>query len=354
MLLSGTNIRLAGEKMQPISIKEMYEKISNPDMKTASLIRELRCVKLIDPKRYHEVKRNLPYVVCGHFTPEYRKLENFAYTECFIIDIDNLVTNGYDPDSIKAKIAADERVVLCFLSPGGDGVKALFVLKERCYDSGTFKLFYKEFASRLAAEMHLENVIDTCTCDVSRACFLSHDSNAYINLDAVKVDLSAYINTESALQLFDLKHKHKQKEKEEAAMAASNTETEHATKEPEPDIMQRIHAQLKKSGVPIHKKPEVYVPKEITNIMDGLKQNIENLGVSIDEMIDIHYGKKLRMSGGGQMAEVNIFYGKRGFSVVESPRKGTSGKFNEAIGNIIRQHLNSPIYDTANSNDLPY
>ena len=42
---------------------------------------------------------------------------------------------------------------------------------------------------------------------------------------------------------------------------------------------------------------------------------------------------------GLKQAEVNLFYGKRGFSVIQSPRTGTNPELNVLMVDLIKQYL---------------
>ena len=82
-------------------------------------------------------------------------------------------------------------------------------------------------------------------------------------------------------------------------------------------------------------KMEPYVPQQLDDIMDELKTYVEDTGVVLYEVKNIQYGKKLRFKMGQKLAEINLFYGKNGFSVVQSPRCGTSSDFNELMSQLI-------------------
>jgi hypothetical protein len=62
---------------------------------------------------------------------------------------------------------------------------------------------------------------------------------------------------------------------------------------------------------------------------------VENYGIAVDEIINIQYGKQIHMSLGINLAEVNLFYGRRGYSVVMSPRSGTNMNLNQLCADII-------------------
>ena len=173
MLLTGTNITGSADVLKKIPVDHLYHSLRNPKPEISAKIRQLRIVRRLDAKQYTALKRMLPYVVCGMFNPLYRRTENFAYIEYFIVDIDHLSDKGMNISEVRKRIEQDERTVLCFLSPGEDGLKVLFRLKERCYDAGVYFLFYKAFVRQFSLDCQLEQVVDARTCDVCRACFIS-------------------------------------------------------------------------------------------------------------------------------------------------------------------------------------
>ena len=137
---------------------------------------------------------------------------------------------------LRKTITSDTRTVMCFVSPGGDGLKVLFRFSERCYDAGLYKTFYKAFLDRFARQYGVEQVVDGKTCDVTRACFLSADAEAYYNPDAEPVVLTDYVNPDADATLaFDVKHEMEQKEREAARQVVPKPHTE-----PTGDIMAQI------------------------------------------------------------------------------------------------------------------
>ena len=77
---------------------------------------------------------------------------------------------------------------MAFCSPGADGLKLLFRLEEKCEDEALFSAFYKQFALTFSQKYQLEGVIDTQTSDVTRACFMSYDPEAWYRPEALPVD----------------------------------------------------------------------------------------------------------------------------------------------------------------------
>ena len=77
------------------------------------------------------------------------------------------------------------------------------------------------------------------------------------------------------------------------------------------------------------------VPHQLDEILDDLKKYIEDAGIIIKEIDNINYGKKIKMQVGHMLAEINLFYGKKGFSVVISPRNGTDNHLNQVCAELI-------------------
>ena len=283
------------------------------------------------------MKRELPYIVCGMFNPPYRRTENFAYTEYFIVDIDHISEKGLNLAVVRDQVERDERVVLSFLSPSEDGLKVLFRLKERCYDAGIYSLFYKAFLLAFSKQYHLEQVIDERTCDVCRACFISIDPYAYYCSESIPVDMSTYLSVSDTTSMFDLKHELEQQVKKEKITVMSPDEK---IKDPDQETINRIkqllQPQLKQK---LQNKKVPYVPECLDDIINDLKKYIEKTGLIVYEIMNIQYAKKIRCKMGVRLGEINLFYGKRGFSVVQSPRSGTSDELNRLLADLITSYL---------------
>lgn len=336
MISTGTNITSSMDMLRKVMVKNVYDALRNPRPHILASIRQLRIVREIDGKQYGLLKRQLPYLVCGMFNPSYRKTENFAYTEYFIIDIDHLSEKGLSVQDTRIRIEKDSRVVLSFVSPGEDGLKVLFKLKERCYDSGVYSLFYKAFLMKFSEQYTLQQVVDTRTCDVTRACFISVDPNAYYNPEADVVDMGAFVDADNPSALFELKRQQDQVLKECTSLPSKEDLTE-ASSDPDQQAMERIKQLLNPKAK--KEKAPVFVPKELNEIMALLQPYIEQTGVVVSEVINIQYGKKIRFTMGLKQAEVNLFFGKKGFSVVRSPRTGTNAELNELMASLVSDFI---------------
>lgn len=333
MISIGTNIASNTDTLKKVCIDYLVNAIRNPKTDIMAKVRQLRIVRQLAPSQYAALKRQLPYFVCAMFNPPYRKTENFAYTEYFIIDIDKLSEKGLSVITLKQRLRTDDRIMLMFTSPSGDGIKIMMRLKERCYDANIYRLFYQLFVQQFSSCYSLEQVIDNRTCDVTRACFISVDSDVYYNPQAVSVDLKSFVDAEADVhQAFQLRREVQQQNKNLPKPQPTKTDLDKQT-------LDKIRLTLNPNAKLSQQKPPAYVPKILDDIMDDLTKYILQKGVELSEVINISYGKKLRFKVGLRQAEVNLFYGKRGFSVVQSPRTGTDPQTNQLMADVVEAFI---------------
>ena len=335
MILFGKNITSSDDMLTKVPVQKIWNALRSPKPETLAHIRQLRIVRNIDYKRYSFLKRQLPYMVCGMFAPPYRRSENFAYIEYFILDIDKLSEKQISLSQLRERIEKDTRVVLSFVSPSEDGLKVMFKLHERCYDKGVFSLFYKTFAHQFSTIYGIEQVIDSQTCDVTRACFVSIDPDAYFNPNAETIQIEKYVATDNDMVFFD-------QARESSNLLKASEEAKTTGKEfkedVDDDIIQNIKAILHPQAAQKIKK-EVFVPEQLNEIIEDLRHFITQTGVEVTQVVNISYGKKIKMKMRLKQAEVNLFYGKKGFSVVKSPRSGTDEEFNDIAVQLIQSFL---------------
>ena len=87
-------------------------------------------------------------------------------------------------------------------------------------------------------------------------------------------------------------------------------------KDPDKEILECIRQKLNPKSSPKTETKQAFVPERLNEIIDNLKQFIEATGVQVTEIINIQYAKKIRARLGQREAEINLFYGKSGFSVL--------------------------------------
>jgi len=335
MISLGKNIRQMNDQLEKISIKQLADKIRNPHQRFRDFIHQLREIQAIDVKKYRELKTRLPYVVAATFNPPYRKTENFASTRYFILDLDHLSEKEVDIDYLTAKLKADSRIALMFRSPSNDGLKLFFKFDELQYDPGRYSLFYKAFAHAFAREYSIDQVVDKKTSDVSRACFVSFDPGAWHNENADTVSVAGYVDFDNEPELLNLEHQLKKAEKEQKEQIKDMvTDTDVTAQDLDGEIVKQIRERLNPK-LKEKREKKVFVPEELESIIDITKEKLAENGFEIEEIVNIHYGKQFRLKVKHLKAEVNVFYGKKGFSVVKSTKSGTSNELTALAYEII-------------------
>ena len=63
--------------------------------------------------------------------------------------------------------------------------------------------------------------------------------------------------------------------------------------------------------------------------MEPLKVSLEELNIMLVETKPINYGRQLKICAGQHWAEVNLFYGKQGFKIVQTAKTGTNKQLAE-------------------------
>lgn len=85
------------------------------------------------------------------------------------------------------------------------------------------------------------------------------------------------------------------------------------------------------------RKKQIFVPDEAEKMVETIvnilaEKQIATLGVE-----SIHYGKKFKFALGHRQAEINLFYGKKGFTAVITPRNGTNAELNKVCWQLITE-----------------
>lgn len=343
MISIGYHIRQANDPLHPIKITELARRIQSPDQRFVDFILQLRSVISLDAKKYRELKTRLPYVVAGNFHPPFRKIENFGSTAIVILDFDHLRQKEINIDVLKERIISDEKVLMLFKSPSGDGLKVFYRLAVPFYDPAKYSVFYKLFASKVANELAAHQVVDKVTSDVSRACFVSYDPDLYLNEASRLIQPEAYVDFNQPLEFIDFEQKKVVKQ----AVSVGKTNIQHEdlskTVSNQQDIPQEMWEKIKEQLNPslvVKKEKKIYVPEQLDQILEKLHASIKAAGMEIESVKNIHYGKQIKVMMQHWWGEINIFYGKKGFSVVKSTKSGCSEKLTDLAAMIASQTLN--------------
>ena len=338
MLYSGEDITKSNfEILKPKSVFEIYSEISKPDLILYDLISKIRKVAKLDRTAYQSLKKQLPFFTGSCFGDKPRCSENFQYASYFIIDIDKCYDNQAQFIELQSRIAYDPRVNLIFTSPGGSGLKLVFELDSPCRSTKFFSDAYRSFAFQIAKDYNLQDKIDLSTHDATRVCFLSYDKNAWYNADSEKVSWKAYL---PAGDLFS--------ESDEDLICPGeyiidkeSPSVSNCSNDIHPDIYRTILNKLNPGK--IYPAPKnYYVPEILNMIEEPVKEAAREHDIAVNEVRNIQYGKKFCFSHALNKAEVNVYYGKRGFSVVISPAGGTHPDLNKIVSTIVSEVIFTP------------
>jgi hypothetical protein len=180
-------------------------------------------------------------------------------------------------------------------------------------------------------------IIDIKTSDVTRACFMSFDEDAFYNAESECIDLNEYLNKENIEQV------EKSIKEIELKFDEQINEIPKVSQNMEQDVLDQIKAKLnpKLKSAP---EKQFFVPKEVDNHINILTKELAELSLELYETEPIQYGRKVRIKTGRMFAEINIFYGKRGFTVVKTNKAGTNESLADVSARAIEQIL-KPEFD---------
>jgi len=333
MLYLGTTLTDPAAALQPVTLEAVFHRLRDDADLRDDITRLLR-VRQLDAGAFSRLKTRLPYFCCGSFREGIRRGENFERIEAWVLDVDHYSGDDEAMSALQTRLRADERVALLFRSPGGDGLKLLFRLQEPCPDTKQFSDAYKAFAFAFGEQYGLGKYIDFRTSDVTRVCFLSHDPHAYINPLADCIDWRSLLpeQTQPALAgLFAVAA---------AADIPAGSEKPGRSHAIHPETYADILRKLQTRTRPNPLQRNVFVPDALPLVLPTVQAALEAQGMCAEAGRDIQFGKQLAIRHGADTAEVNLFYGKKGFSVVQVPKRNT----NESLGQLVVFIIEQAIY----------
>lgn len=312
------------------TLSDLAEKIKSPEDTFKAGIQGLRRLKTIDIRKYGLQKRNLPYFICAGFQDNRRVIANFQEIYALVIDLDHLPEAALDPAEIRDRVGKDPRVSLAFISPGGDGVKIIVKLQSPVQVADVYSRLYKAFVTDFAHQHQIHCHPDMVTHDVTRICLLSFDPDCIFNPEATGIAPEQWVNLyPSSDDLF-----------QESAVSDSEPTQLPVTIPPASitPVLKPGADQLRAILFPekkfVHSNPNEDIP-QLNLLVSMLQDKLGEYGLQLAEATNIQYGKKIRVQHGLKFGEVNVFWGKRGLSIVKSPKQGTDKEVMEALYNLI-------------------
>lgn len=131
-----------------------------------------------DYDSYKSLKINLPIVTfCGTFENG-RKLQNLAsYNKIMILDIDHV--DNEDISALKKLLENDKFIYSVWLSPSGEGLKALVKIEGKPDEHKAIFASLKDYFLS-----NYEIKLDNSGSDITRLCFVSWDEGLFFNKDS--------------------------------------------------------------------------------------------------------------------------------------------------------------------------
>lgn len=149
-----------------ISVDEALSRIT--DGKSKVLVEEIR--QVIDKEKAQKLKLNLPSVCfSGTFGKDRLDSQLIEHSGFIVLDFDNI----YELREKQTEIISHPFVYACWVSPSGNGLKALVKIADKTKHREHFQALQEVFKE-----------IDKSGINESRVCYESYDPEIYINPDA--------------------------------------------------------------------------------------------------------------------------------------------------------------------------
>ncbi|HMO40834.1 MAG TPA: CRISPR-associated primase-polymerase type B [Saprospiraceae bacterium] len=321
--------------LQPLSLDALCERMRT-DAQLQDNITRLRRLRALDQDTYRRMKTRLPFFCCATFAENQRRTDRFERTEAFVLDLDGCATTPEAMTHWRTMLPKDPRLLLLFTSPGGDGLKLVFRLATPCTDTKQFSDFYKAFAIEFAKTHDLSAYIDLRTSDCTRACFLSYDPELYVQHFCESVDWSAYVLPVEPT----------------TPPAAEQPNQSHHIR---PDVYADILRKLQTRPRPKNPLGPGRIPTALEAFLPLMREQCASHNLAVLEELPIPYGLKLKIGQALDHAEINVFHGKKGFSVVQVPKRGTNASLAELIVFLAEEALRGRHFPTgeAASDEAP-
>ena len=127
----------------------------------------------------------LPYFVGATFTENRRIKEKLISAEIMILDFDHV---GEQYSTLYDSAINDPDTYFAFRSPSGDGLKVGYLFESPVVSNDLYEAVYLKYKEQ--KEIQYKANADQVTKNASRPCFLSYDSELYVNEDPNRLIVS--------------------------------------------------------------------------------------------------------------------------------------------------------------------
>jgi hypothetical protein len=347
--------------LRPIEWAAVLERLRRGSEGLAAQVAMLRRLAHTDKGSYQARKKYLPFVIAAAFRGGIRRTDHVQAAYGWMLDLDHCYESQAQFERLQEQLWQDPRIWLMYVSPSGQGLKLLFRLDEPITNSKLFSDAYQAFARQFARQYELLDCIDLRTHDISRVSFLSHDPGARHRREPLRLHPRSYLTTGNHAPYPKIEPLPWEDEElppppvrpdtappppsvlpPSQELPARELPSPETTKKREPEG--EVWAQIRQTLRPEKRvrRRQITLPVEIEEISGPIVQAAEALGLRLKDMPDQNYGRKFVFTYQHLWAEVNVYYGKHGFSVVKSPKSGSHPELREIIFELVQQLLFDP------------
>lgn len=323
MFYLGQDIK-SGEALVPISPASLVEQMSADSFGLRPLINRLRSLRFIDKSAYNLQKVKLPYFCFSEFQDNKRLAVHFIETNFLVLDFDDISLSNIE--SLKQQLKNDPLVFMLFTTPSGEGLKVIFKLNESLKDKKTYNDLGKAFGADFANRYGIIANLDMQTFDVTRASFINPDADTFFNPNANLLSWKEHTRASLlASKYFDQPEIHSEETK---------------PGEPSMEVYKSILEKLKpKSAKTIN---HLTVDPAIQSICEKTSDMLAEYNLAIISQKPVQYGVQIRIKhADGNMGEVNLYLGKKGYSVVRALKADTHPELNQILESVIWISINT-------------
>jgi len=177
-----------GAKGENVPLSKMLDGIKGNAWK--GQVKRLRTIGR-EADKYEAAKKNLPsFMLSGTTNGRHRAAAVIEHSGLLQIDVDKV--GAVQVADLRDRIGEDKHILAAWISPSGDGVKAIMRIPA--------SVAGHKAAFAVAAEYMRENhaiEIDKACSDVGRLCFVSHDPALVLNHDAVPLEVLAVMDAQT-------------------------------------------------------------------------------------------------------------------------------------------------------------
>jgi hypothetical protein len=100
------------------------------------------------------------------------------------------------------------------------------------------------------------------------------------------------------------------------------------------EILKKIRETLNPK-VKEKREKKIFSPEELKEIDDDIISAMQKYDIQVEMIKKIHYGKQYKFKLGYIWAELNIFYGKKGYTIVKTTKNGSDNELAQTCYDIL-------------------